>query len=123
MRGAFIVDEAIEARLAGVVVVKTLPAPSTATHRDVVGQDTPVIPVSDALLSTFDTDQANVPPFGLVEVTTLPTPSTATHRPVVGQEILFNRFVVSTFAWDQAEAPPVGLVEVTTSPVSSPATH
>jgi hypothetical protein len=104
----------------GLLEVTTLPLPSTATQRPLLGQETPV---RELLVSTLVRVQAAAPPVGLLEVTTLPLPSTATQRPLLGQETPSRGLLPSTLVTVQAAAPPVGLLEVTTLPALSTATQ
>src|SRR5438445_13322382 len=59
----------------GLPDVTTLPLPSTATQRLLLGHGKPA---SALVPSTWVTFQAAAPPVGLLEVTTLPWPSTST---------------------------------------------
>jgi hypothetical protein len=67
----------------GEVDVTTLPALSTATHREVLGQE---IASSWFALSTGVTVHAAAPPVGSLEVTTLPALSTVAQKLSVGQD-------------------------------------
>src|SRR5207244_11435086 len=98
----------------GLPDVTTLPLPSTATQRLLLGHDTPE---SELVPSTWVTFQAAAPPVGLLEVTTLPRPSTATQRLLLGQDTSANELEASTWITFHAAAPPVGLLEVTTLPL------
>jgi hypothetical protein len=69
----------------GLLDVTTLPPLSKATHRPLLGQDTPDIELKK---STWVTVQAAAPPVGLLDVTTLPLWSTATQRLLLGQDTL-----------------------------------
>ena len=111
----------------GLVEVTTLPKLSTATHRLLLGQDTPVRKLEPSTCASF---QAVAPPIGLVEVTTLPLVSTATQRTLLGQDTAVSRGPLalgptepSTLVTFQATAPPVGLLDETALPWSSIATH
>lgn len=67
----------------GLVEVSTSPAPSTATHSDAEGHETPP---SMLLPSTLLTVHALAPPVGSIEVTAFPAPSTTTHSKADGHE-------------------------------------
>src|SRR5207248_1592179 len=71
----------------------TLPLPSTATQRLMLGQETSDRELVPSTLATF---QAAAPPSGLLEVTTLPLPSTATQRLLLGQDTAERELEPST---------------------------
>src|SRR5437870_6919854 len=95
----------------GLPDVTTLPLPSTATQRLLLGHDTPE---SELVPSTWVTFQAAAPPVGLLEVTTLPLPSTATQRLLLGQDTSASEWEPSRWITDHVAASPVGLSEVPT---------
>jgi hypothetical protein len=68
----------------GSVETNALPEPETATHSEVVGQDTSLsrIPV----VSTASSSQLGLAANGFVERSSLPCPSTATQKDCDGQE-------------------------------------
>src|SRR3989442_12761683 len=86
----------------GLPDVTTLPLPSTATQRLLLGHDTPE---SELVPSTWVTFQAAAPPGGLLEGTTLPRPSTATQRRLLGQDTPAKALEPSTLTTFQAAAP------------------
>src|SRR5207253_2683441 len=72
----------------GLPDVTTLPLPSTATQRLLLGHDTPE---SELVPSTWVTFQAAAPPVGLLDVTTPPRSSTATQRLLLGHDTPFRK--------------------------------
>src|SRR5438445_13159706 len=96
----------------GLPDVTTLPLPSTATQRLLLGHDTPE---SELVPSTWVTFQAAAPPVGLLEVTTLPRPSTATQRPLLGQATPARALEQVGWASCRAAAAAAALAVLTTS--------
>lgn len=110
----------LEAAPAGVVEVITLPLWSTATHRLMVGHDTPVTSSLPSMSMGFHVD---APPDGLIETTALPLLSTSTQKLALGHEMLLIVFDPSMSVIVQADTPPVGFVEMSPLPALSTATQ
>src|SRR5438445_10694704 len=87
----------------GLPDVTTLPLPSTATQRLLLGHDTPE---SELVPSTWVTFQAAAPPVGLLEVTTLPftDPKSVVQR--MGEDTAARGLEPTTLITIHAAAPP-----------------
>jgi hypothetical protein len=108
----------VQPPLAGLVLVNTLPASSTATHSEALGQETPVSPPPPG---TEDGDQ--VAALGPTLANTLPALSTTTQRPPGAQETAFSEWPGSLNVALQVGLGLVGLEVLNPAPWWFTATH